>query len=351
MSPRPARKVRAIATPVQLTPQEIAFVRGLVIYEDPAVLVLNKPPGLSSQGGRAQVNTLDELLWAFARAGGARPRLIHRLDRDTSGVILTARTKPAAGFLGKAMMARRFVKTYVALAGGRLAAQGVIDVPVRREEIGREAYMRVCLPDHPDAETALTRYRVLTQGDDAALVELKPQTGRMHQLRVHLAHLGCPILGDVRYGGALTLGGRPARRLMLHAAALQFPHPDGGEKRVEAPWPSDLQMLAALLPLLREERPYSPGAVACHRQGVNGARQLVLQCGVHLALPLQPSHAAEALGYDLDGEMAFAAAVRACVPRVLVAVVHHVQPLGREGGLQLFPHRFGHARHIRSVNA
>ncbi len=250
MSPRSARKFRAADVPVRLTGEEIAFVRSLVIYEDPAVLALNKPPGLSSQGGRAQVNTLDELLWAFARPGGARPRLVHRLDRDTSGVILTARTKPAAGLLGKAMMARRFVKTYVALVGGCPPADaGVVDASLRREEIGREAYMRICPPNHPDAETALTRYAVLARGEGAALLELLPRTGRMHQLRVHLAHLGCPILGDPRYGGALTLGGRPVERLMLHAAALQFPHPDGGEMRLTAPWPADFQAMAALLPL------------------------------------------------------------------------------------------------------
>jgi RluA family pseudouridine synthase len=249
MSPRPPkapRKLRAIDKPITLTPEEIAFVRSLVIFEDPAILVLNKPPGLSSQGGRAQVNTLDELLWAFAKSSGNRPRLIHRLDRDTSGVILTARTKPAAGFLGKAMMARRFAKTYVALIPGPLPqAEDVIDVPLRREEIGREAYMRVCAPEHADAEPALTRYRMLAEGDGVALVELRPETGRMHQLRVHLAHLGRPILGDVRYGGALTLGGEPVPRLMLHAAELSFPHPDGGEKTITAPWPTDLATLAA----------------------------------------------------------------------------------------------------------
>ncbi len=234
--------------PVRLTEAEIAFVRSRIIYEDAAILVLDKPPGLSSQGGRAGVNTLDELLWAFARPGHARPRLIHRLDRDTSGVILTARTKPAAAFLGKAMMARRFAKTYVALVGGRLPeAQGAIDAPLRREEVGREAYIRVCDPDHPDAQAALTHYRVLARGEGAALVELEPQTGRMHQLRVHMASAGCPILGDVRYGGALATGGRPVPRLMLHAAALQFPHPDGGERRVEAPWPADFQGLARSL--------------------------------------------------------------------------------------------------------
>ncbi len=232
-------------TPVRLTADEIAFVHAMVISEDAAILALDKPPGLSSQGGRGQVNTLDELLWAFAKSNGNRPRLIHRLDRDTSGVILTAKTKPAAAFLGKAMMARRFTKTYVALVGGRPdPRQGVIEVALRREEVGREAYMRVCEPDHPDAETALTRYRTLASGQGASLLELQPQTGRMHQLRVHLAHMGWPILGDARYGGALTLGATAVGRLMLHARALGFPHPEGATRRIEAPWPADLVQAA-----------------------------------------------------------------------------------------------------------
>lgn len=236
------------ATPVQLTPEEIAAGRAMVIYEDTVVLALDKPPGLSSQGGRAQVNTLDELLWAFAKPGHARPRLIHRLDRDTSGVILTAKTKPAAGFLGKAMMARRFEKTYVALVGGVLSEPaGDIDAPLRREEVGREAYMRVCGADHADAESASTAYRTLATGQGASLVELKPRTGRMHQLRVHMAHLGCPMLGDVRYGGALTLGGEAVPRLMLHAGVLRFPHPDGGDKTIETAPPADFARLAAFV--------------------------------------------------------------------------------------------------------
>ncbi|WP_377355192.1 RluA family pseudouridine synthase [Phenylobacterium terrae] len=243
--------MRAIDRPIELSEAEIAFVRGLVIYEDAEVLALNKPAGLSSQGGRAQVHTLDEMLWAFARPGKARPRLIHRLDRDTSGVILTARTQPAAGFLGKAMMARRFRKTYQAVVapGVPEPRAGTIEVPLRREMLGREAYMRVCAPDHPDAETAKTRYRTLAGGPEAALVELSPETGRMHQLRVHLAHLGRPIAGDARYGGALTLGGEAVPRLMLHAAALEFPHPAGGTKRIEAPVPVDMAALLERLGL------------------------------------------------------------------------------------------------------
>ena len=238
-------------SPVKLSRDETAFVRSLVIYEDPDILALNKPSGLSSQGGRGQANTLDELLWAFARPGKARPRLIHRLDRDTSGVILTAKTKPAAGFLGKAMMARKFAKTYRAIVtpGPPEPPQGVIDQPLRRDEQGREAFMRVCKPDHPDAETARSRYRTLASAPGAALLELDPETGRMHQLRVHLAHLGRPIAGDARYGGALVVGGHAIPRLMLHAAALKFPHPSGGETRLQAPIPPDMASLIAALGL------------------------------------------------------------------------------------------------------
>ena len=235
--------------PVVLSADEVAAVRAMVIYEDAHILALAKPAGLSSQGGRGQVHTLDELLWAFAKSNGKRPELVHRLDRDTSGVIIAARTKPAAGFLGKAIMARKVSKTYRAIvAPGALdPASGVIETPLRRDEQGREAYMRVCAPDHPDAESARTVYRTLARSADAALVELEPYTGRMHQLRVHLASLGRPIAGDARYGGALMLAGEPVPRLMLHALALEFPHPDGGTKRIEAEPPQDFQDMSRAL--------------------------------------------------------------------------------------------------------
>ena len=234
-----------------LTPEDIAFIRSLVLFEDASIIAFNKPSGLSSQGGRIKAHTLDDLLFAFARSSGNRPRLIHRLDRDTSGVILTARTKPAAGFLGKAMMGRRFRKTYLAIVapGAPEPAGGVIEAPLRREEIGRESYMKVCAADHPDAESATTRYRTLARSSVAALVECQPQTGRMHQLRVHLASLGRPIAGDARYGGALMLAGAPVPRLMLHAARLSFPHPEGGTTTIEAPLPPDMAAMLASLGL------------------------------------------------------------------------------------------------------
>lgn len=232
--------------PVTLTDAEVAAVRSWVVHEDAEVLVFDKPAGLSSQGGRIAAHTLDDLLWAFARSNGKRPELVHRLDRDTSGVIVAARTKPAAAFLGKALAARTVEKTYLALVErAPQPREGLIDAPLRREEIGREAYSRVARPDEPGAQEARSRYRTLAASDLAALVELRPLTGRMHQLRAHMASIGRPLVGDVRYGGPLTLAGRAAPRLMLHAARIAAPHPAGGRLEATAPMPADMAALLA----------------------------------------------------------------------------------------------------------
>ncbi|RZJ03057.1 MAG: RluA family pseudouridine synthase [Brevundimonas sp.] len=233
-----------VQPPVQLSEDEIADVRSWVLFEDAHVVAFNKPAGLSSQGGRIKAHTLDDLLWAFMRSNGKRPDLVHRLDRDTSGVILAAKTKPAAGFLGKAIQMRRFKKVYLALVqSAPEPSSGLINKALVRQEIGRESYMRVCEFDAPGAQGSQSRYRTLSSSEDGALVELEPLTGRMHQLRVHMASLGRPLVGDVRYGGALTFAGQAAPRLMLHAARLTFPHPEGGERTVEAPLPADFDKL------------------------------------------------------------------------------------------------------------
>lgn len=249
-------KPKASETPIALTPEEIAAAQSWVLYEDETIIVLNKPAGLSSQGGRIKAHTLDDLLWAFARPNRPRPKLVHRLDRDTSGVILTAKTKPAAAMLGRALEAKRFRKSYLAIVAGAPEPKGgMIDSPLRRESIGREAYMRICDPNHPDAETARSRYRTLAHNGLAALVELSPDTGRMHQLRVHMASIGRPLAGDSRYGGALMLGGIAAPRLMLHAASLSFPHPLGGERKILAPLPADFTAMLQALNLPVPEQP------------------------------------------------------------------------------------------------
>ncbi|MBV9994417.1 MAG: RluA family pseudouridine synthase [Caulobacteraceae bacterium] len=236
-----------------LGPGEAAFARSLAIYEDDQIIAFDKPPGLSSQGGRIAAATLDDLLAAFARPNGKRPRLVHRLDRDTSGVILAAKTKPAASYLGKALMGRRIKKTYLAVVAPAAPnpPQGRIETPLKRASLGREVHMRVCEPDDPGAESASTGYRTLAAGEEAALVELRPHTGRMHQLRAHMASIGRPIAGDARYGGALALGGAPVPRLMLHAAALEFVDPGGARRRLEAPLPADMGDLLAALGLAR----------------------------------------------------------------------------------------------------
>ena len=125
--------------------------------------------------------------------------------------------------------------------------------------------MSACDADHPDAESASTGYRTLASNADAALVELRPHTGRMHQLRAHLASIGRPIAGDTRYGGALMLAGTPAPRLMLHARAIRFPHPNGGEATLEAPIPADMRALIARLGL-----PEPPASAIPAAQAVSG---------------------------------------------------------------------------------
>jgi RluA family pseudouridine synthase len=234
-----------------LTAGESAFVRARVIYKDAELIAFDKPAGLSSQGGRIKAATLDDLLAAFERGGGKRPKLVHRLDRDTSGVILAAKTKPAAAFLGKALAGRRVKKTYLAIVapGAPEPPQGRVTTALRRVSQGREVHMTICAADHPDAESADTGYRTFSATPEAALVELRPHTGRMHQLRVHMASIGRPVAGDARYGGALVLAGAAVPRLMLHAAALEFPHPAGGARRIEAPVPDDLASLARRLGL------------------------------------------------------------------------------------------------------
>ncbi|ESQ76767.1 ribosomal large subunit pseudouridine synthase D [Asticcacaulis sp. AC402] len=249
-APRPKQApklVPASKQPRNLSPEDIAWVKSMVIYEDAEIMGFNKPSGLSSQGGRGNGHNLDDMMWGFAKSNGKRPKLVHRLDRDTSGILLVAKTQPAVSFLGKAMIRRAFDKTYLAIVSGAdLPDRFTVDAALRREEVGREAWSRVCPADHPDAQTAQTAFEVLKRSDDAVLLSCRPHTGRMHQIRVHLAHLGAPIAGDVRYGGALSLGGQGVKRLMLHALSLTFPHPSGGEMTLSAPVPADFNELRSL---------------------------------------------------------------------------------------------------------
>ncbi|MGN6424588.1 MAG: RluA family pseudouridine synthase [Asticcacaulis sp.] len=247
------KSVPASKLPRQISAEDKAWVTSMIVWQDDFVMGFNKPSNLSSQGGRGpDSHNLDDLMWAFVKPSGRRPMLIHRLDRDTSGIILAAKTHPATSYLGKAMIRRAFAKTYLAIVSNphNLPDRVTVDAPLRREEIGREAWSRVCEADHPDAQTATTHFEVLSRTDEAALVRCQPVTGRMHQIRVHLAHLGAPIAGDVRYGGALSLSGAAVPRLMLHARSLTFPHPEhGNDMTLSAPVPDDMRETCARLEL------------------------------------------------------------------------------------------------------
>jgi RluA family pseudouridine synthase len=227
-----------------LSDDDRAYVRSLVLHEDAVVLAFNKPSGLPVQTRNPDDRTLDRLLAAFARSNGKRPRLVHRLDAQTSGVIVAGKTQPAAAALSAAFAGRDVQKTYLALVSGASFAEasGEIDVALSRYRPKPELeLMRAARPGDDKPQPARTRWRVLASNGSAHLLSLAPETGRMHQIRAHLSLAGRPILGDPYYGGSTSLAGRPVPRLMLHAERLVAPHPLGGKFTVFAGIPADFQ--------------------------------------------------------------------------------------------------------------
>lgn len=215
------------------------MARSLVIHEDAELYAFNKPSGLAVQGGSGVTRSLEDLLAAFAKSNGKQPRLVHRLDRETSGVIIAARTKPAAAFFSEAFAGRDAKKTYLAVVcgGAPERPEGEIDLALKKSSRRGLDIMEVA----GDGQASLTRYRTLAATGEAALLELSPETGRMHQLRAHLAAIGRPIAGDGKYGGLYRIGGTEIPRLLLHAAALDVPYPDGGRRTFVAPPPPEFQ--------------------------------------------------------------------------------------------------------------
>jgi len=233
-TPAPKKKAPARA---QLSEDEIAFVRSLVIHEDKAAIVVNKPPGLATQGGTKTHDHLDRLLDGLAAAEAPRPKLVHRLDKDTSGALLLARTPRAAAFFGKAFASRTARKVYWAIVVGVPAIDdGMIELPLAKQPGSGGEKMHV---DEAGGLAARTRYRVIERaGNRAAWLELQPYTGRTHQLRVHLEAIGHPILGDGKYAGQdAFLTGAISRKLHLHARRIRIDHPDGGRIDVTADLP------------------------------------------------------------------------------------------------------------------
>lgn len=221
--------------PAPVLERDRAWIRSLVIHSDDDVIALNKPPGIAVQGGNKVSRHIDGLLDALAAPDGTRPRLVHRLDRDTSGVLLIARSPRSAAALAEAFRGRDAAKVYWALvAGVPKPEQGTIDAAIVKKA-GRDGYEKVATDD--DGKSAVTDYRVVAvAGRRAAWLALMPRTGRTHQLRVHCTALGTPIVGDGKYGGeAARLPGVPGGdRLQLHARSIDLPHPAGGRLKVTA---------------------------------------------------------------------------------------------------------------------
>ncbi|WP_082543565.1 RluA family pseudouridine synthase [Sphingomonas sp. Leaf339] len=223
---------------VQLSDEQIAYARAMVVHRDPQALVLNKPPGLATQGGTKTTTHVDGLLDALSYDDEGRPKLVHRLDKDTSGALLVARTSRAAAFFAKAFSGRTARKVYWALVVGVPSIEdGTVDLPIAKQPGTGGEKMHV---DEENGLPSRSRYRVIEHaGNRTSWVELQPFTGRTHQLRVHMAAIGHPIVGDGKYGGpAAFLTGGISRKMHLHARRIRVDHPDGGRIDVTAELPT-----------------------------------------------------------------------------------------------------------------
>ncbi len=222
-------------------PRLAAELERLVLYRDEHILVIDKPAGLPTQGGPGINRHLDGGLDALRFGHAERPRLVHRLDRETSGVLVLARSAAVAARLAAAFRGRTVEKTYWAVVVGRpVPVAGRIEAPLVRLEGARADRVAVAEPGDADSVRAITDYRTLDHaGRRLAWLELSPLTGRTHQLRVHCTVLGAPILGDAPYGAPALEGF--ATGLHLLARRIVLPHPAGGFLAVEAPLPAHME--------------------------------------------------------------------------------------------------------------
>jgi 23S rRNA pseudouridine955/2504/2580 synthase len=215
-------------------------LRQMLLHEDAKVLVFNKPTGLAVQGGSGVVRHVDGMLEAWRNKKGEKPRLVHRIDRDTSGILVVARTRGAAQSLTRAFRERTTTKTYWALVKGvPRRAEGRISNWLVREATPDGDRMRIAQHGEPDSEHAISTWRIIDKaGQNLSWLELQPETGRTHQLRIHCFDMGHPILGDNKYfedDPNWDFPGGMQKKLHLHARRIRIPHPDGGMLDVSAP--------------------------------------------------------------------------------------------------------------------
>jgi 23S rRNA pseudouridine955/2504/2580 synthase len=233
-------------------PDDAAFLKSITLYEDREVMVLNKPMGLAVQGGSGTLRHIDGMLEALRTRDGVKPRLVHRIDKDTSGILLIAKTRLAAATLAKSFRSRSARKVYWALvAGVPKVKQGRISTYLAKGGGPEGELMRVAKHGEEGADHAVTYYAVVEKAANLlAWLSLKPVTGRTHQLRAHAAHMGHPIVGDPKYFDIENweLPGGIQNRLHLLARRLVLPHPSGkGKIDVTAPLPPHMQQSWNLL--------------------------------------------------------------------------------------------------------
>jgi len=222
-----------------LSKADLDFLKDITLYEDDDLLILNKPSGIAVQGGTKTTQHIDGLLEGLGNSPETRPRLVHRLDRDTSGVLVVAKRRSVAAKLGRAFQTRSVRKIYWALVHGvPKPPQGKIEAALVKAATSDGERVRKARPGEQDrAQSAVTHYAVIDRAaQQVALLSLKPVTGRQHQLRAHMSILGYPILGDEKYPSGVELPEGIDRKLHLHARRIAFTHPSGeGVVDVTAP--------------------------------------------------------------------------------------------------------------------
>lgn len=235
----------------EVNPRDASQIQKWVLYKDKNIIVVNKPAGLAVQGGNKITRSLDGMLDGLRFGYEERPRLVHRLDRDTSGCLVLARTANVAAKLGKAFASRDMEKIYWALVNGEPdPLSGKIDLPLLKKEnpkaqaSGKNSEYEIMMVDE-EGQKAVTEYRTIDMlGRKFSLMELRPLTGRTHQLRVHMQAIGCPIVGDHKYGGATESGEALGveNKLHLHARQIMIPPMLGGKPiTVTAPLPEHMK--------------------------------------------------------------------------------------------------------------
>ena len=240
-APVPAKSDWRVQKPRRQDSELEQRLAGLVLHMDDDVLAIDKPPGLPVQGGTGSTRHVDGALDGLRFGSDQRPKLVHRLDKDTSGVLLLARTRQAARWLTQAFRHQSARKTYWGIALGELRPRlGTVDLPIAK--LPGRAGEKMAI-DREVGQRSITDYGIVDQlGNRAAWVALRPRTGRTHQLRVHMMALGTPILGDGKYGGekAFLEAEGLSRKLHLHARSIRIERPDGTWLSVEAPLPEHM---------------------------------------------------------------------------------------------------------------